>query len=659
MTRVFGIVFATLALASGASIAASAERKESMRSFKSDKQLEQFLERSSAFGPVYAPPPPPPPPVPPPVVVPAPASIPLPNVSGYPAGATSALPQSLPNLTVSESDGQSPGITNTQEAGVDEGGIVKVHGKHLVVLRRGRLFTIDTSSGALAKIDQVDAFPQGDANAYGAWYDEMLVSGDLVVVIGFNYARFGTEINRFRISPSGYLRYLDTHLIRSDDYYSDRNYASRLVGNKLVIYSPIPLYLGDSWREAVPAVRRWRGPGKNDDENVGFRRLAKSRDIYLPEPMWEAEDPDLDTFHAVTICDAGSPAFNCSASAVLGTESRSFYVSSEAVYVWTGEIDLSMHDQPTAFLYRLPLDGSEPQAIEARGDPVDQFSFREDRSDGILNVVVRADSGGDKMWRSETSSGDTALLRIRLADFGNGSYAALHDWYRDLPAKGSGFQNRFVGKHLLYATDAYDRESSASALRAVPLDGGQIRLVTLPHAVTRLDVIGTDGVAIGANDEETLGFSAIRLDASSGEATLEDTFFFADSAEGENRSQAFFYNPDPTDPEGTSGILALPVSRYLDGSAARFLGSSSSVAFLNRRKRKLSEAGTLDANAESAVDDNCKASCVDWYGNARPIFLGGRIFALMGYELVEGELADGRIVERRRVNFAPGNDPGG
>ena len=33
-------------------------------------------------------------------------------------------------------------VTNTQHAGVDEGGIVKVHGDHLVVLRRGRLFTV-------------------------------------------------------------------------------------------------------------------------------------------------------------------------------------------------------------------------------------------------------------------------------------------------------------------------------------------------------------------------------------------------------------------------------------------------------------------------------------------------------------------------------------
>jgi hypothetical protein len=31
----------------------------------------------------------------------------------------------------------------------------------------------------------------------------------------------------------------------------------------------------------------------------------------------------------------------------------------------------------------------------------------------------------------------------------------------------------------------------------------------------------------------------------------------------------------------------------------------------------------------------CETSCVDWYGNTRPSFLGQRLFALMGSELVE------------------------
>jgi hypothetical protein len=75
----------------------------------------------------------------------------------------------------------------------------------------------------------------------------------------------------------------------------------------------------------------------------------------------------------------------------------------------------------------------------------------------------------------------------------------------------------------------------------------------------------------------------------------------------------------------------------------------------------------LQAAEGGARDDACKASCVDWYGNARPIFLGDRVLALMGYEIVEGRLHGGgwrfgeqpgvlaaeQIVERRRISFAP------
>jgi hypothetical protein len=43
---------------------------------------------------------------------------------------------------------------------------------------------------------------------------------------------------------------------------------------------------------------------------------------------------------------------------------------------------------------------------------------------------------------------------------------------------------------------------------------------------------------------------------------------------------------------------------------------------------------------------------MDWYGNSRPIFIGGRVFALLGNELVEGTIRGPNIVEVRRVNFA-------
>jgi hypothetical protein len=75
--------------------------------------------------------------------------------------------------------------------------------------------------------------------------------------------------------------------------------------------------------------------------------------------------------------------------------------------------------------------------------------------------------------------------------------------------------------------------------------------------------------------------------------------------------------------------------------------------FLQNNDLTLSSLGRLHSKASASINDACKASCVDWYGNARPIFIGDRAYALLGYELVEGQFVDGTVQERRRVNFAP------
>jgi len=406
------------------------------------------------------------------------------------------------------------------------------------------------------------------------------------------------------------------------------------------LYAPVPVWMGRRWQDALPAVRRWEGSDRNGD---GFVRIASARRIYLPEPWRRRGYMDVDTFHTVTTCDLAARDFDCTAKAVLGQSSRTFYVSQSAVYVWTG--NLGGRGRRAAMVYRMPLDRGAPQAVMAAGNPVDQFSFREDA--GRLDVVVRERGGGDGMWRSERTGGDAALLQVPLSAFGDGSGVARAAAYRPLPADGWQFHNRFVGRFLLYGVEG---GVSVNVLNVVPVDGGAATRLDLPHAVGRLDAIGGDGVVIGMDGRGSLGFSAIGLGA---RVRIEDSDFFPHAREGENRSQAFFYRPDPGDAEGTSGMMALPITRELTGGGTKFLGAGSEIAFLSRVRRKLAPAGELVADAANARDDGCLASCVDWYGNARPIFLGDRLFALMGYELVEGSIDGGVVREARRLDFSP------
>jgi hypothetical protein len=121
------------------------------------------------------------------------------------------------------------------------------------------------------------------------------------------------------------------------------------------------------------------------------------------------------------------------------------------------------------------------------------------------------------------------------------------------------------------------------------------------------------------------------------------------ASQGELRSHGFFYKADGPH----AGVLGLPVRGPGRPGYEHLFRESASILFLRNTGSRFDALGTLRASEEGATDDACKASCVDWYGNARPLFFRGRIFALLGYELVEGGLRTGGIQELRRVSFAP------
>ncbi|HEX8190364.1 MAG TPA: beta-propeller domain-containing protein, partial [Pyrinomonadaceae bacterium] len=403
-------------------------------------------------------------------------------------------------------------VTNVQHAGVDEGGIVKLHGDYLVVLRRGRLFTIDIGGGALRPVSSLDAFGP-DIDPEEAWYDELLVSGETAAVIGYSYERGGTEVGLFRIDGSGRLSYRATYQLRSDDYYSSRNYASRLVGDKLVFYAPLSLSLDpEDPFGSFPAVRRWRkGAGEE-----GFRRVVPATRVYRPGQ--KLEDGEELALHTVTVCDLARGDMSCAATALVGPPGSVFYVSPSAVYVWAadrGGGEESADARP--MLYRMPLDGSGPSALRVSGSPVDQFSFLESE-DGNLNVLVRSDAAGDRMWDAEAAEGDVALLRVPLWSFSDGGDAAPASSYRQLPEPQGddyAFQNRFVGDHLLYGTGGGWNAPGGgrrSGLYAVRWATGETTQVPLGHAVDRIEALGTDAVVVGA-DKQDLHFTSVSLNA--------------------------------------------------------------------------------------------------------------------------------------------------
>jgi hypothetical protein len=559
-------------------------------------------------------------------------------------------------------------ITNVQVAGVDEGGIVKAAGEHLVILRRGRLFTVRVGGDALRPVAAVDVAAPG-ADPRGTWYDELLVSGRDVVVVGWSAARGGTELALFSLGDDGALAYRATWHLRSDDYWSSRNYASRLVGRTLVFYSPMRLSpWGPSPLQRLPALRRWDAGATP----AGFERILPAARIHRTDDELDPRQPLA--LHTVTRCELGDATLRCEATAVLGPAGRVFHVARDAVYVWTSagspappHGDGHRPTTATSAVFRIPLDGGAPAALKTVGVPVDTQSFRDDGR-GRLDVLLRAGGPGEAMWGAPRARGSTALLSVPIAAFGDGRDAAGPEHYRVLPAPRGVLHNRWIGPWLLWGGAAPASDApTAWALRAddpraepVGLDPG--------HGVERIEALGAHALLVGAGPAG-LHFGAVRLEGAT--AALAGRHLEAGARQGETRTHAFFHRV--VDADG-NGIVALPTVRTDTGAPPRAGqgAAGAAVLFLAQRTLGFAPLGALQAGA-SQRPDGCRVSCVDWYGNARPVFVGERIFALLGYELVEGRLTDAagdgrepfdaygapsrgaaaRLVERRRIDFGP------
>ena len=560
----------------------------------------------------------------------APPAPPAPAVAMSPE----APAEAAADASASPADGES--ITNVQTAGVDEGGIVKRAGDHLVVLRRGRLFTVRIGDDDLRPVSMVDAFGPG-IDPSGAWYDEMLLSGNTIVVIGYSYQRGGTELGLFDLSRDGRITYRGTYHLRSNDYYSSRNYASRLIGNTLVFYSPLFVNLyADDIDDVMPGVRKWQ-PGM--EREAGFTRILSADRVYRPARRMSYRGGLA--LHTVTTCDLSTPELQCRATAVLGRPGNTFYVSGDAAYVWTNPWNADEDGTRTADVFRIPLDGSAPGALQAEGSPVDQLSFLE--RDGHLNVLVSALGSGQWMWGAERNPGEVALMRVPLSMFADGRDIAGARHYRRLPDIGreGALQNRYVGDWLLFGVGETWRGRSPGVLHAVRYASDEpFRRVQVGHGIQRIEALGRDALVVG-NAGQDLRYTSLRL----GDApAIASVFVQPDAMQGESRTHGFFYRPV----DANSGFIGLPTLGRKPGGEP-----VAAVQFLHQRALALAPAGTLEAQGLRRIDDGCQASCVDWYGNARPIFIGSRVFALMGYELVEGRY-DGMIVrERRRVDFTP------
>ncbi|WP_291195505.1 beta-propeller domain-containing protein [Hyphomonas sp.] len=582
-------------------------------------------------------------------------------------------------------DPANPEITNNQKAGVDEGGIVKQIGNYLVVLQDGRLFVTDILPGGEPGLKLTDRANVYRSSAEDTWYDEMLVSGRTILVTGYSYDENASEFTVLTLGDDGKVTRQATFYISSDDYYSGSNYASRMIDGKLVIHTPI-FTNGQGWWDAFdpPEIREWRREGED-----GERTHMRGRPLFRAEDIWMPVQRMLEpVIHTVTVCDISgatdTSAPLCTSTAIIGTESHKFLVTRDAFWLWMnpGWSEVSSDSEEayqacsdrkghapvreiaTSALIKLPISGEMPSVLGVRGAPQNQFSMDMD-ADTFRAVVDWQSPACPGGWSTPAT---LTFFDAPMSAFTGTFSDAPGGRYVPLPSPGtSDYEARFTEKHLVYgaregwgswapAESDAPRENGVAIV--VPVDNPSWPVtLDVPHDVIRAERAGPYMALTGYKDHKGLSLSLIDLRGE--DPKLASTHVLTNRYESENRSHAF---NSRIDAKG-EGLIGLPtVTRSEESEHWWWWSASSDLTYIaTDADGELSEAGQLiatraDPETESPTGYECEVSCVDWYGNSRPIFTGGRYLALLNSELVEGKLEEGVIEEVRRIDLTAPQD---
>ncbi|MGD9816649.1 MAG: beta-propeller domain-containing protein [Hyphomonadaceae bacterium] len=557
-------------------------------------------------------------------------------------------------------------ITNVQTQGVDEGGIVKMIGRFLIILQDGRLFVTDTrpdGAPGLALADRADVYRHADADT---WYDEMLVSGNRILVTGYSYDENASEITVFTIDDNGQLTRETAFYITSGDYYDTENYATRLVNGSLVIYTPLNLSYIDTDRPLrAPVIRRWLRDDERRAVTSAGRPMFDAQDIFKPIQPTRAP-----VVHSISVCPLGDLRsgyeLQCETTAFVGPTRREFFVSNADIFLWVSPspwFDERYSDPCAAIgsgpdrfaahaaLFRIPFDGGSPSALRTRGIPPSQMAM--DATETEFRALLT--------WNSSACD-DRDVVELRyfrtpLGALGSRPHDAPRNAYTTLPAlQADTLEVRFSATHLVFGgnkgySDAPpdDDEARTARLTIVPLARPSAAVqLTAPHNILRVDRARERFVITGYRDIRGLSISTLDLGR---RPRIADTRVLDGRYESESRTHAF---NSLVDADG-AGVFGLPtVGGVKEGTRWYWRSEASDLSFLTLAPDgRIARAGELTVSTE-AVDSGyrCEVSCVDWYGNTRALFVGRRILGLSATELIEGELVDGRIVERRRLNLS-------
>lgn len=542
-------------------------------------------------------------------------------------------------------------VTNNQEPGADEGGLVKKSGPFLFLLEDATLHALRIERGGVPVMEKASSIALDDQpfDLDDTWYDELLVAGDHLLVLGFNYREDVAELQAFALTPEGRLRRTAKLWIRSGDYFSSSGYASRVVGDRLVTRVSTPI---------VPDATNWDWPewSRRDVPNPTWQPIVEPTDLtYVPGAF-----SDRMAIHVVLRCDLAAVAmgaFSCDRRAVVGPEAAVFYVSAKAAYLGLYHLGMDGFGDPNYLPEGSYGDTETPAEIPHR-TTIARIAFDEGLPVGMARIegqVLDATSFSDKptglfvrttRTRIEREGTDSrrryqpVLSRVLPSDWQRAAsgtqppFAAFPGWSEEREA-----QVRFTAKACWVSTlgGPFDEWGGPARLfmHRIGLEDGRHSTVEVAHRPAILQPVDDHLLLVG---DDLGGRLTVSVLDDAADITRLGTLRWSGLSLGETRSQAINLRRRP---EG-DWLLAWPTVERLSRDLPDYWRQRDSqvadLQFTALREGALADAGPVRMQ-EIALGDEPEE--IAWYGDARVAFVGDRVFAF-SRNLVKEARYDGR-----------------
>lgn len=562
-------------------------------------------------------------------------------------------------------------ITNNQEKNVDEGDIVKLSGDNLFVLRHGELFSVKLDQGGHhSMVLQDHKKVVGQMKDHDAWYDEMLVYGNKVLILGYSYELRSTELIFFKFDELGTLSYEKTYILKSSDYFDMSNYAIRQIGNKIIFYNPYYLYVSgklDAYKEYVASAFlplkaiRYQAGSDIGKEII----LSRTRKWYKP-----IEDPDFPVVNNIVQCALDTPEFTCDVTSILNSGGANFYVSANAFYLWSNDEAHAFNVQQlsdsgfekfvssgnweswrndrSSYLYRIDHESGQVGVAQVKGGVSEnQFQFSE--SEGNLFAVVTIEPEQD--GKTSTLMPGIYGLRVNGSDFQQELHEVSDTAYQLITSSSDSPTCRFSNGYALVSISTYGDQHQPDKNETYAWNQLTNEVSTLQSEffIYSFHPVGGAMVALGETNKGDLAIQTYGLGSV---PRLIDKKILDNTSAVETRSHGF--NSANINGDNLFGVPVLTGDKKQ--RTAYFNQDSLLPTNMNFYQLSssgfLSDAGVIKGGDIQKSAKACEASCVDWYGAARPFFIGERIYSLMGYELVEGVYRNGYVVSGQRLRLS-------